>query len=337
MRLTHPAPDAGRLCHDPQVRSFLGALALLLLVSGCSAGDGEPSSRSVASARSPTPSAPPSDPPPRPGQRLEAAQLALARAHGGVYTLRVADGFTDPFISERGIFDVQAEVINVRRTIHVAAGGSDRYVMRIRSSPRTRFLQMEGWGNWEGCWAELDRGLLADQGIDLGQLPNIPVSVSLVLDARLSPENVYAATGPVASRATVLTDGFTALQLLGFDGSTIIELPRAVARVKVPVQLSYFADYPEVVESVDILGGEVTEAFRTSDAKIPEELSTQLRSRSSSVTFAPATEPVRFERPPAKLLLPRGASPDQTCPAHPGGAQNVTLENVVGPRMPTRS
>lgn len=300
---------------------MLVLVLVVVLVAACSGDDGSPSGGPTPgpATATGTSAAAPSDParPPRP--RLRAAQLALTRAAGGAYTLRIDTAFTEASISERGLFDVGAEVVNLRRTIKLGPGDQGRrLVMRIRSSPRTRFLQMSDWGLWDGCWAEFDEGLLAEQGIDLRGLPNIPVPVSMVLDARVSPENITPTSGPMVDKATVLTDAFSAMQLLGVDGSTLVDLPRALARVEVPAHLVYFADHPDVVQTIELYGNEVAEGLRASDAQVPEDLRTLLRQRDATTTFSPAPGPVTFTRPPARQLLPPGASEDQTCAAHPG-------------------
>jgi hypothetical protein len=320
----------------PRVRVILGALALLL-VAGCSGDGGTPSGESSSTASGSL--SPASDSPPPPRQRLRAAQRTLADVTAGAYTLRIDTEFSETDISERGTFNVPAEAVNLRRTITFArkVGGRHRYIVRIRSSPATRFLQMNDWGNWNGCWAEFDPDLLADLGIDLRGIPNIPAPVSVVLDARLSPENITPTSGPMAAKATVLTDAFTALQLLGVSTSVLLELPRAAARVNVPAHLSYFDEHPTIVHSVELIGGEVAEALRAGDAGTSIELRRFVDYRDATVTFAPADAPVRFERPPADQLLPPGATEDQTCAAHHGPVQNITVENVVVSRNPTRS
>jgi hypothetical protein len=308
----------------------LGIL-VLVLVSACSGEDGEPSSETSAPVPAPTTASTtpaPSESPKPPRQRLEAAQLALTRATGGAYTLRIDADYAQERIIERGSFDVQAGVVNLRRTIRFAPGSGEkgRYVLRFRSSSNQRFFQMEDWGPWDGCWQELTPDLLAAEvgvDVDLRGFPNIPVPVSLVLDARLSPQNVSPTSGPYEGNATVLTDGFTALQMLGVSSSVLFDLPLAVARVKVPAYISYFDEYPHIVESVEVVGDDVEEAFRDSKAKTPEKLRDFVNYRSAIVTFAPADGPVRFERPPARQLLPPGATADDSCAAGSGGPAQV--------------
>jgi hypothetical protein len=324
------------------VKAALGAL-VLVLVTACSGDGGTPSGEAGPEPSAGAPSQPsetsPSEPPLPPKPRLRAAQQVLTRAAGGAYTLRIDDDAAGPSIVERGLFDVQAGVVNLRRTVRFTAGGAERrQSLRIRSSSRARFLQMEDWGPWDGCWGELTPDVLAEVGIDvdLRGFPNIPIPVSLVLGARVSPLNVSPTSGPYEGNATVLTDGFTALQMLGVPGSVLFDLPFAVARVKVPAYVTYFDDHPHVVESVEVDGDDVEEAFRDSRASTPEKLRDLVNWRSAVATFAPADGPVRFARPPARQLLPPGATVDDTCAAHDGPAQNITVENVEVSRKPTR-
>jgi hypothetical protein len=258
----------------------------------------------------------------------------MSRSTDGAYELSVSlSGLDHPLVSERGRFDVQHEVMDTVRTTQDPTAEDDdersSYVMRVRSSPETRFLQMDDWGKWDGCWAEYDDELMASLGVDMSGLPNIPVPVSLVLDAKVPAKNrpVVARPGGSASvvpavsttapdSLTVHTDGYTALQMLGVSGSVLVELDAAVVRAKVPVRLEFFFAYPELVEDVYVEGPEVLSALRATDAQLDAQLTSYLGAAFSRATFSEATTPVEFDRPSPDQLVPAGATMDQTCPAN---------------------
>lgn len=313
------------------MRWLLGAL-LLMLATACSGSDEPPASKATSSPRS-SASATPTEPPKPPRQRLKAAQLALSRATGGAYELDVgAEGLDHPLITERGRFDVLHEVMDVVRTVQDPTAEDDdersSYVMRIRSSTDTRFLQMDNWGNWDGCWAEFDPEQLAGLGTDLAGLPNIPVPVSLVLHARLPARNVPAMTRPGGSTSvvpaastpvevlTVQTDGYTALQMLGVSARVLFALDAAAARTKVPVNLTFFYRYPDIVERVSIDGPVALAALRAADVDLDRQVVAFLGSAYARARFSRAPTPVEFDRPSPEQLLPSGATQDQTCPAN---------------------
>jgi len=316
------------------VRAVLGA-TVLVLVAACTGESGDPSGEPSGEPSSkPTrrqSTASPSESPKPPRQRLRAAQLALSRTTGGAYDLAVGiRGVDDPFLTEKGRFDVVHEVLEVERTVPrpEPKDGQDSLVFRMRSSAEARFLQMDDWGAWEGCWIDMDSELTSLAGVDLSAIPNIAVPVSLVLDAKLAPQNrpalappggtpsiVPAASTPAVDEITVLTDGLTALQMFGVSGSVLLDLDPAVARARVPVSVSFFERYPDIVQHVRI-DGAAAEALRDSGAELDRQLTTLVRSALTGATFHQDVIPVEFVRPAPDRLLPAGATRDQTCPAN---------------------
>jgi hypothetical protein len=323
------------------VRALLGVVALALIVTGCS-DEGDPPAdetrsapASSASSASTEPVPPTSGPPKPPRLRLKAAQRTLTRAQQGVYNLNVWSAGDDRqvMLSERAYFNVPGGVVDILRTMQnpAPAKGEERsFRMRIRSSPRTSFLQMSDWGRWDGCWAELTPDLLAEQGIDISGTPNIPVPVSVVLGATFPRDTTPALARvpdarsaiPALSKAeqgedevTVTIDAVTALQMIGITGSALLELDPAAAKVRVPLTLRYFAEYPDLVEKVTVWGIHIAQALQESDAEVDPLLPTAAAALFAEARFGPSTTPVTFERPPAAELLPPRATKDQTCPA----------------------
>jgi hypothetical protein len=315
------------------VKLGLGAL-VLILVAACSS-DGGSSDADTTPTPSPkaskTKTPPDSELPPR--KRLKAAKLALSRATSGAYDLNVRfQGLDDMSIRERGQFNVPDEVIDIVRTVQTPARSGEEttsHVIRWRSSAGAQFMQMDDWGPWEGCWGEFGPELTRELGVDVSALPNIPVPVSLVLDARLTSKNrpamvrpggvpsiVPAASTPAADEITATTDGFTALQMLGVGGSVLFDLDPAVARARVPVQLRYHHRYTETIDAVTLRGADAVEALRSTDATLDRELAGFMGSAHAFAQFSEAGSSVKFLRPAPDRLLPDGATRDQTCPAN---------------------
>lgn len=314
------------------MRIFLGALVLVLaLATACSGGGDDPEAdpTSEPSARASEETA--REKPPR--RRLRAAQRALAKATSGAYDLAVGvRGVDAPFMTEKGRFDARHEVMEIERTVprpEPEEGQSSSLVIRIRSSAKARFMQMDDWGPWEGCWIDMASGFTSLVGVDITALPNIPVPVSLVLDAQLAPHTqpalarpggtpslVPAASTPAKDTVTVHTDGVTALQMFGVSGSVLFDLDPAVEKAKVPVTLSYFERHPNVVKQVTIDGAAAAAALRATDTDLDRRVTRFLRAARTGAIFRPDVIPVEFLRPAPEKLLPDGATRDQTCPAN---------------------
>jgi hypothetical protein len=322
-------------CHDDAVRVIVGAL-VIVLASACSVGGGDPEGdaspeSSTGATQKTTPAAP--EKPPR--RRLRAAQRALSQATGGAYELTVyGQGLDHPLIQERGRFDVPHEVYDIVRTIqNVGAEESEpsSYVIRVRASAGTRFMQMDDWGVWDGCWLEFGNATLAELiGVDLPTFPEIPVPVSLVMDSRLQNRNqpvvhhpsngagvvTVADAAPAPEDLDIVTDGFTALQTLGVSGSKLFELDPRAERMMVPVSVSFFYNHPDVAQKLRIEGRDVLRAARAADVDLDESLRTLLPSMLGVVVFSEAPTPVERYEPPAELLIPPTTTGQQPCPAN---------------------
>jgi hypothetical protein len=315
------------------VKVALGVL-VLLLATACSAGEEPMGERIPGPSPRSTDKSTTAPPEKSPRQRLRAAQLALSRVTGGAYEVSVgATGLDHPIIAERGRFDVLHEVVDVVRSVRLPTSENEdeatSYVMRVRSSGKQRFMQFEDWGPWDGCWAEMGHATMATLGVDLASVPNIPLPVSLVLDARLPRGNRPALSRP-SGRATirpavarpaadeliVLTGGFTALQMLGIGGRVLMDLDPVVVRARVPVTLTFFARFPEIVQHVYLNGTATAEALRATTADLDRDLMALVNSAYANTTFIEAVTPVVFESPEADVLLPSNATRDQTCPVN---------------------
>lgn len=292
-------------CHHRQMRAVVVPVVTLLLltVTGCGS---TPSDTSAASA-------------PNPQELLEQAQEHLSDAGTGRFTSRVTVAGQD-LITERSVYDLRAEVFETNRIItNVAAepGDPTEFEVRFRfTGDGDSYMQMADWGPWDGCWLSYDTADFGEMGVQIdleGPGAGVPATIDALLHAELDSDR----SADLADDEIALTvPGVTGMQLLGINPAKLLavedfDMEKATA-VRVPLDVRL--EDGEFVTAT--ASGEAIRSALEAEKVGLGQYDAYLEQLLTAIDLEPESGEVAIERPGDSLIIPDGATKDDTCPAN---------------------
>jgi hypothetical protein len=242
----------------------------------------------------------------------------LSRKVTGRYTWEVrADGFSKPVTQETGVYSlapIRTTFTRVLTNPDPSSNDAAQYTVHVRRLGHISYMQMEDWGQWDGCWLSFTAGDIESQtGIDVSGGPDLPVGVLVPLNATVSsPEGSWL--GPPYREFTAQISGAAATQFLGMTARVLSSHAKDLQSVRAPIVLSVDADGQ--VHGAKADGNAVASALRDQQVDLGTDLMSFLSVVSATVEFSALGTHVGVAAPPSSRLLPDDAAKDQTCPAN---------------------
>jgi hypothetical protein len=244
-----------------------------------------------------------------PAARLATARKALRDAVSGHYRARAfVDGESEPVVDEQTDFDLDDDSIEVNKDL-LDVGSRRHFLVTARETADGQYVQMADWQQWDGCWARLDaKDIARTTGFDIAATPSVPAVVTIVLEA----ENPTISESDEGLHVVAPAD--VVLQALEISSRALVPYAKSLDGVTLPVTLTTTAEGLPDTLAVD--GEEVADEIDRAGVDMSDEVTKFIRVESVGVKFGAFGDPVHIEAPPDRLLLPDGATKDDTCPAN---------------------
>jgi hypothetical protein len=227
------------------------------------------------------------------------------------------------FTEEVGIFGFDPMRTSLRRTISnldPEPGQPRELVINVIRRDKSTYMQMAGWGPWDGCWLRMSADMAPEGGISdvegemldaLSETPEIPSSISVALNSTVSSTRADHYPAPYVEYTAQVSLG-EALAFLGVNYRILFPERDALLKARAPIVVAIGIDDRPYAVFAD--GARIGDALRRSGIKLDGPIFSFLDIVTAEVRFTDLGLDVEVRAPAEDLLLPRGATRDDTCP-----------------------